>query len=175
MTPVFPAPAICWMLNLSMNDSRSLILGVGNPLRRDDGVGVEIIRRLTKNFSDGRLSVSTDLMDGGTDGLALLEYIKGYKKVTLIDAVEMGVDPGIIKVFTPEEAILHIGTDSLSTHGFGIAEFIRFARELNILPECTIIGIQPEDIGYGEELSYPVQSGIEKVISIILNAADTAL
>lgn len=172
MTPVFPAPAICWMLNLSMNNSRSLILGVGNPLRRDDGVGVEIIRRLTKNFSGGRLSVSTDLMDGGTDGLALLEYIKGYKKVILIDAVEMKIDPGTIKIFTPEEAILHISTDSLSTHGFGIAEFIRFAQELNILPECTIIGIQPENVGYGEGFSLSVQSSIQHAIALVTSILD---
>lgn len=179
MTPVFPAPAICWMLNLSMNNSRSLILGVGNPLRRDDGFGPEVIRCLLDatgkkevpafpNTTTAKINDdSVDMIDGGTDGLGLLEYIKNYKKVFLIDAVEMGTVPGTIKVFTPGDALFHIHNDSLSTHGFGIAELIKLAQGLDILPDLTVIGIQPQDTGYGKGLSKTVQSGVERTMATL--------
>ncbi len=149
-----------------MNNNR-LILGVGNPLREDDGIGPAVIRRLFEIKRKKDIFLSTDLVDGGTDGLGLIEYLRNYKKVILIDAVEMGISPGSIKVFTPDEAILTINTDSLSTHGFGIAELITLARELDILPDMTIIGVQPETTGYGQILSSAVHTSIDKIYRII--------
>ena len=156
------------------NKKETLILGVGNPLRRDDGIGPEIIRLLSENRakknSRYKLAADVDLIDGGTDGLGLIEYLKDYKKVVIIDAVEMKLPPGTIKVFTQEEAIIKIGTDSLSTHGFGIAELIKLAKELDINPELIIVGVQPEDVSYGEELSDTVNSIINFVINKVIEA-----
>ncbi len=135
------------------NKKETLILGVGNPLRRDDGIGPEVIRLLEENRDSYNLSSDTDLVDGGTDGLGLIEYLKDYKKVIIVDAVEMRLPVGTIKVFTPDEALINIGTDSLSTHGFGIAEVLKLAKELDINPELIIIGIQPGGVSYGEGLS----------------------
>jgi hydrogenase maturation protease len=90
------------------NKKETLILGVGNPLRRDDGIGPEVIRLLTEEKTKKNrmyeLPYDVDLLDGGTDGLGLIEYLKEYKKVIIIDAVEMKLAPGTVKVFTPEEA-----------------------------------------------------------------------
>lgn len=157
------------------NKKETLILGVGNPLRRDDGIGPEVIRlfeenRAKKNNSYG-LPADIDLVDGGTDGLGLIEYLKDYKKVIIIDAVEMKLPPGTIKVFTPEEAVIGINTDSLSTHGFGIAELIKLAKELDINPELIIVGVQPEDISYGEKLSTVVESKFYELIETITRIA----
>ncbi len=148
-----------------MNKRKILILGVGNPLRRDDGIGPEIIRLLSEKREP--VNPGYDLVDGGTDGLGLIEYFRMYKKVILIDAVEMGLAPGTVKAFTPDEALFHINTDSLSTHGFGIPELIKLARELDVMPRLTIVGIQPEDTQFGEGLSHSVQSAIEKTLGII--------
>jgi hydrogenase maturation protease len=150
-----------------MSNAAILILGVGNPLRRDDGVGPAVIRRLSEQRERKGIPPGTDIIDGGTDGLGLIEYFRKYKKVILVDAVEMGMPPGSIKIFTPEEALFHSGTDSLSTHGFGIPELINLARELDILPELTIIGVQPETTQYGMELSKSVLSSVKKVCRLI--------
>ncbi len=154
------------------NKKETLILGVGNPLRRDDGIGPEVIRLLTENRSKKnstyKLSSDIDLLDGGTDGLGLIEYLKDYKKVIIIDAVEMKLTPGTIKVFTPQEAVININSDALSTHGFGIAELIKLARGLDINPELIIVGIQPENIDYGEELSGTISSILDILIKEIL-------
>jgi len=146
-----------------------IVIGVGNPLRRDDGVGLEVIRLLSENRERYNLSPDTDLVDGGTDGLGLIEYLKNYKKVIIIDAVEMKLTPGTIKVFTPVEAVMNINSDALSTHGFGIAELIKLAKELDISPELIIVGVQPEDVGYGEKLTAPVSSVRDNLIKLVLN------
>ncbi|MCK5671795.1 MAG: hydrogenase maturation protease, partial [Spirochaetales bacterium] len=121
-----------------------------------------------KKNSTYKLSSDIDLLDGGTDGLGLIEYLKDYKKVIIIDAVEMKLTPGTIKVFTPQEAIININSDALSTHGFGIAELIKLARGLDINPELIIVGIQPENIDYGEELSGTISSILDILIKEIL-------
>ena len=148
-----------------MNKKETLILGAGNPLRRDDGIGVEIIKLLSIDQNRYRLPPEVDFVDGGTDGPGLIEYLKEYKKVILIDAVEMGLPAGTVKTFSPDEALIRIQKDSLSTHGFGIAELLKLAKELNITPELTIIGIQPENIGMGMGLSNTVRSRIDEIIA----------
>ena len=150
-----------------MNKKETLILGVGNPLRRDDGVGPEIIDLLFKGVNAPYLPPHVTIMDGGTDGLGLIEYFKEYKKVILVDAVLMGMPPGTVKVFKPDDALFHIGGDSLSTHGFGIPELIKLAKELDILPDLTIIGIQAENTDYGKGLSESVKCNIDKIINIM--------
>ena len=160
------------MLNLLMmekNKKEILILGVGNPLRRDDGIGPKVIQLLEENRTTYKLSAGTDLLDGGTDGLGLIEYLKEYKKVIIIDAVDMKLAPGTIKIFTPREAVLNIKSDALSTHGFGIAELIKLAKGLEINQELVIVGVQPEEVGYGEGLSKIIESKLNKIVETLLN------
>lgn len=153
------------------NKKGTLILGVGNPLRRDDGIGPEVIRLLIEKKDSYKLNTDIDLVDGGTDGLGLIEYLKDYEKVIIIDAVEMQLLPGTVKIFTPKEAVISINKDSLSTHGFGIAELIKLAEELDINPELIIVGVQPGDISFGENLSKVVESEVKGLIEIISKLA----
>ncbi len=156
---------------MGKNKKETLILGVGNPLRRDDGIGPEVIRWFTesstKKNNSYNLPSDVNLINGGTDGLGLIEYLKDYNKIIIIDAVEMGLPPGTIKVFTPDEAVISINTDSLSTHGFGIAELIKLAKELDINPELVIVGVQPGDLSYGENLSATVKSNFHELLETI--------
>ena len=140
-----------------------LILGVGNPFRRDDGIGPAIIRRLQ---SDNNLQ-QVDLLDGGIDGLALLDDIKLYEKVLIIDAVDMGLNPGEMRIFSPSEAKLTIRTDALSTHGFGLAEMLAFMETLGITTDVRILGIQAKDIGFGEDMTPEIHSQLEAIIETI--------
>ncbi len=144
---------------------RVLVLGVGNPFRRDDGIGPAVIQRLQiEKGLDG-----IDLLDGGIDGFSLLEYLHGYDTAFIIDAVEMGLSPGEIRMFTPEEAKLTIQTDALSTHGFGLAEVIGLMHTLDIQTNLHIIGVQAKDISFGEEMSPEVASKIEDIIELVKN------
>ncbi|MCK4870398.1 MAG: hydrogenase maturation protease [Gammaproteobacteria bacterium] len=141
-----------------------LVLGVGNIIRRDDGIGPRVIEKLKKQ---GQLNV--DPVDGGTDGLALLDLIANYDKAIIVDAVDMRLAPGTIKQFSPQDAKINITHDALSTHGFGLAEVISFMEELEMKTELTIIGVQPEDITFGEGLTEKVQPALGEVLNIIVD------
>jgi hydrogenase maturation protease len=139
-----------------------LVIGVGNPLRSDDGIGPAIIKILqTENNQDFAL------VDGGTDGLALLDQLAEYEKAIIIDAVEMLETPGVVKSFTPAEAKIKIKSDVLSTHGFGLAEMLKLVDELNIKTKIKIIGIQPQNIDFGEGLSDKIKNQISQILKLI--------
>jgi hydrogenase maturation protease len=142
--------------------STKCIIGVGNPLRHDDGFGPKIIEILRQ-----QPNLDADLHDGGTDGLALLDVIAQYQQVIIIDAVNMNAPSGTLRSFSPDEARLKIHADTLSTHGFGIAEVVRLMQELAIKTDLTIIGIQPEDISFGEGLSAVVAAKIPEVLGMV--------
>lgn len=141
-----------------------LILGVGNPLRQDDGVGPEVIKQLSKVNP----RIDADILDGGTDGLGLIEVLGQYEKVVIIDAVEMKKKPGTVELFKPRQIKFAPARDSLSSHGFGLAEILSLLTTLEIDTDISIIGVQPKCIGFGEELSHEVASMLEQIKGIVM-------
>ena len=149
-------------LNKSIT-SKTLILGVGNPLRGDDGIGPKIIELLQKES----LPTSIHILDGGTDGLNLIEEIKPYPKAIIIDAVNMKAKPGTIRAFSPEEVTMIVSSDALSTHGFGLAEVVSLMQSLGVKTELTIIGIQPQNIEFGMGLSDVITQTIPSILKLL--------
>jgi hydrogenase maturation protease len=154
-----------------MTKNKTLVLGVGNPFRRDDGIGPAVISRLKAEWrlpeSHRLREPKVDLLDGGTDGLSLIDHIEGYEKVLVVDAVDMEMVPGEVRVFSPEEARLTIKADTLSTHGFGLAEVIALMEKLEMKVDMYIIGIQAKDVNFGEGMSPEVSSKIEGILKLI--------
>jgi len=148
--------------------SKTIVIGVGNPLRRDDGIGSAVIQKLLSLKTENSKLKDVDLLDGGTDGLSLLNSIEEYSRAIIVDAVIMGVVPGTIKIFTPSEAIINVQFDALSTHGFGLAEMLKLAMQLQIETEIIVVGVQPLDIDFGHGLSEAISAMIPDLIKIIL-------
>jgi hydrogenase maturation protease len=146
---------------MDINDT--IVIGVGNPWRGDDGVATEIIQRLS-----AKEHLPCIFYDGGTDALALLDLIPQYGKAIIIDAVTMGAAPGTVRVFSPAEAKINIQGDALSTHGFGLAELLHFIEELSIKTEIVIVGIEPEKIDFGLGLSAVVAGKVEEVMAKVI-------
>ncbi len=137
-------------------ENNTLILGVGNIYRKDDGIGPIVIEQLKKE------SISNvDLLNGCTDGLVMFEYLKGYKKAIIIDAARMNSSPGEIKIFSRHDTKRNIKFDTLSTHGFGLSEALSLVDEFDFDINITIIGIEPVDISFGEGLSKEVEEKID--------------
>ena len=143
-------------------DNSTLILGIGNRYRKDDGIGVIVIQKLR----DDNLT-NADLIDGSMDGLTLFEYLKNYNQAIVIDAAHMGVPPGEVKIFSKDEANINIKSDQLSTHGFGLAEVVQLLSAFNIEIKMTIIGVQPLDTSFGEGLTPLIESRVEYITGII--------
>jgi hydrogenase maturation protease len=136
----------------------TLVIGVGNPLRGDDGVGPEMIKRLQA------LSLPADvtIIDGGTDSMMILEMVRTHTgRTIIIDAVDMRCYPGDIKIFKTEDVHTIVNGDSLSTHGFGLAETIHLMEALEIDFDITIIGMQPRDISFHEGFTPEIETQLD--------------
>lgn len=166
--------------------NKILILGVGNTLRRDDGIGPRVIEGVKSSLSKtgsiknaSGIVDSEDLtpvaIDGGIDGLSLIDVIQQYSHAIIIDAVDMGAAPATIRVFTPESAVINIRNDTLSTHGFGLAEVIKLLPELGIFTKLTIIGVQPSDVSFGEGLSDVVAAKMDTLVALTQEEAAALL
>src|SRR5271157_892044 len=107
------------------NDMRKvLILGIGNLLRSDDGIGVHVVKYIEE--TGAVLPDGIELMDGGTAGFDLLGLIENYDKIVIVDALKADDMPGSIYRFTPEHAVDTRSRYSL--HEVGIMEVIRLLR-----------------------------------------------
>ena len=147
----------------------TLILGIGNILLRDEGVGVHVIEAMR-----GRsLPESIELLDGGTSGIDLLEHIADRRKVVVVDAVDTHHKPGTILHFSAADLIARTD-DSVSLHEFGLVECLTAAKNLGCEPqEVTIIGVQPKEVSHGLDLSDEVAAVLPKVIDLALAEVQT--
>jgi hydrogenase maturation protease len=142
--------------------SRTLVIGVGNPLRGDDGVGVEVARQLARRS----LPAEVQVLDGGTEGLDLIFHLEEADRLVLIDAADMGLSPGGARVFDGEVLTDSSEARFASTHGFGVAEVLALGRLVGVRPEVTVLGIQPADVGLREGLSEPLAARLDEYIDL---------
>jgi hydrogenase maturation protease len=148
-----------------------LILGLGNPLQGDDGIGCRVAQELEQQA----LPDDVEVMDGGTPGVGLLNLFEGRRRVILIDAAEMGRAPGEVVRFRPEDVTLTGSAQRFSLHRSGIADALALADALKLtLPELIVFGVQPERVNWGEGLSPSVQAAAPSLIGSVLNQVQSA-
>ncbi len=148
-----------------------LILGLGNPLQSDDGIGSVVAQALEDVQAHGHTPLPDDVevMDGGTPGIGLLNLVEGRRRVIIVDAAAMQQAPGTIVRFTPDQVNLEETKRLFSLHASGIAESLALARALKVsLPEIVVLGVQPGRIEWGQGLSEPVQAAVPRVIEMVL-------
>lgn len=126
------------------------LIGLGNLLMRDEGVGIHAVRALEERYE---LPPELEVVDGGTAGLDLLPYIEGRDLVLVVDAVNFGQAPGFIGVLENQEIpALFASKDSL--HHLGLMDVLAAAQLLEVTPrEICLIGVQPLSLEIGLELS----------------------
>jgi hydrogenase maturation protease len=141
------------------------LLGLGNILMRDDGVGVHAVKAVQERFE---VPPELDIVDGGTAGLDLLPFLEGRDRVLFVDAVDFGQEPGFIGELVNDAIPAFFGKDKPSLHHLGLAEVLATARLLNILPEeICLIGIQPRHIEMGLELTEVLQEKLDLLVDRI--------
>ncbi len=140
-----------------------LILGCGNLLLQDEGVGVHLIEYL----KDKKLPADVELLDGGTAGFALVDFIRGAEKVVIVDAVKGGGEPGEIYCFGAEDFETE-DSPKTSLHDITLKDVFAMAKKLGPLPEIRIIGIEPKNIDYGTELSAEIKRLLPKIAELAI-------
>lgn len=146
------------------------VIGVGNILMQDEGIGPRVVEILRKDYV---FEPQIEIIDGGTLGLDLLPYIERYNKIIIVDVVDFGKEPGFIKSLKGEEIPPYLKT-KLSVHHVGVQDLLEVARLMGYMPEeLVFVGIQPESIDLGLDLT-PLMAGklnelIEEVLKVLKN------
>ena len=140
------------------------VLGMGNLVHADDGVGVHAIQRLQQ---DPRVPPGTTLLDGGTHGLGLLPHIAGFSRLLVIDAIDAGEPPGTVVRF--EGSALHGLPGKSSVHQLGFADMMVALRLLGESPpELVVLGVQPLSTEWSVELTTPVRDALPALLDTVI-------
>jgi hydrogenase maturation protease len=146
-------------------NKETIVLGLGNPLMGDEGIGIKLIEMLQSASGD---FPEADFIDAGTGGMSLLHLISGRRKAVIIDCCIMGTEPGTIKQFTPDEVKTVKQLTHLSLHEVDIIKVIDLARQLGECPEEIIFfGIEPETVSQQMELSDILTDRVGRYIDTI--------
>lgn len=144
-----------------MNDSaQTLIIGLGNEFRSDDGVG-RVVARCLRDVALAGVAVREE----SGEGAALLEAWKEFAAVILVDAVQSGAAPGTIHRFDASRVPVPSRFFNYSTHAFSVAEAVELARALQQLPPQTILyGVEGRNFAAGESLSPEVAAVLDELL-----------
>ncbi len=131
-----------------------LVLGIGNTLMGDDGLGVRIIEAFERTYE---VPSCVEVIDGGTGGLKLLELFQDFESVIVIDAVVSDSPAGTVHVYRDEELRGAKQPVRVSAHQIGLFELLETARLTGHEPSVSLIGVVPERIAPGENLSKRIE------------------
>lgn len=141
-----------------------VVLGVGNLLLSDEGVGVHVAHKLMEMD----LPAGVEVIEGGTDGFRLMNVVTEAERLIVVDAVKGGSPPGSIYRFDIKDAPSSPDTYKTSVHQIGILEIIHLSELIGQTPETTVIGVEPKSLDMGMTLSPEVEEMIPKIIELIL-------
>lgn len=144
---------------------KTLVLGIGNPILQDDGVGIHVINELRPYIKNSKVKVDIAY----TGGMNLLDIIRGFDKVILIDAIKNEhCTTGDVKCFTLTEApTIH----SSNPHELSLSEALHLAKQLgeHLPKEIVVIGIAVKNTHeFGEHLSKKVAAAVPQAVSLVL-------
>ena len=144
------------------------IIGVGNLLLKDEGIGVHVVHALEKRGIEG-----VKLIDGGTSP-DFPFLVQGLRRLLVIDAVRMGGPPGTVYKFALSE--LELEPEAvLSLHEVGLIENLKLAQALGGPSEVTIIGVEPAEIGWGLGLSPVLREKFPRILALVLEEGNALL
>jgi len=150
--------------------ARALLLGIGNVLLSDDGIGVHVIRALDELERAGRLGASIALRDGGTLGLELMTELEECAALIVIDAMELGSAPGTIRAFEGADMDAQLGGKHRTAHEVALADLIMAAKLTGCAPHRrALVAIQPGSTGWGLQPTEPVRGAIPDACKAVLS------
>mgnify|MGYP000571269536 FL=1 len=151
-----------------MNKKEVLLLGIGNVLWADEGFGVRCIEEINRQYS---FPDNIKLMDGGTQGIYLVQHVQMADILVVFDAIDYHLDGGEIKTIEDDDVPNFMGAKKMSLHQTGFQEVLSTSKLLGDYPEkILLIGVQPVELeDFGGSLRPAVKSQIEPAIAIAID------
>jgi len=143
-----------------------LIICLGNPLMKDEGIGIRLASELTAHLTD---NPDVEVMDLGTGGFSVIHTIEGREKIIFVDCAIMEQPPGLICRFTPEQVSSKKVRMRYSVHEGDLLNTIDLSRRLGQCPDDIVIfGIEPMEISHNEGLTSELENNIRQYVQTIL-------
>ncbi|MER2605545.1 MAG: HyaD/HybD family hydrogenase maturation endopeptidase [Siculibacillus sp.] len=143
---------------------RVLVLGIGNILWADEGFGVRAVEEFHRRYT---VPEGVTVLDGGTQGLYLVNFLQETDRLLVFDAIDYGLEPGTLKVVRDDEVPKFTGAKKMSLHQTGFQEVLSAADLLAAYPErLALIGCQPLDLeDWGGPLTDPARAAIDPALA----------
>jgi hydrogenase maturation protease len=150
---------------MSTSERRTVVIGLGNPLMGDDGLGLVALERLRTEYA---IPPEVDLVDGGTWGMNLLPVIEDAGRVVLIDAIDVGAAPGTPVRLERARLPRYLAT-KISPHQVDLRDVLGLAELRGTLPNDTIaLGLQPQRVALGNELSDVLRCRVDDLVTLVV-------
>ncbi|SDH94485.1 HyaD/HybD family hydrogenase maturation endopeptidase [Desulfosporosinus hippei] len=152
-----------------MQSPKIMVMGVGNILLSDEGLGV----RFLDVFAKDKLPDNVELLEGGTAGLELVHLIQDVDFLIIIDAFNANAEPGALFRFQPGDLQVIPEQYEVSFHQIGIVEVLTLANVLGHAPQTLIFGIQPKSLEWGLEISADIEALFPRLKELVLKEIDS--
>lgn len=155
------------------NPGRTMVLGVGNLLLKDEGFGVHVVSEMQKSRAKLPIPPDVEIIDGGTLGLDLLHVIEGVDRLIVVDIVNAGESPGTTFRFRPQD-IETVSTEKISFHQVTLFDVLHMAESSGKAPrDVIIIAVQPKEVNWGMELTDELKKKIPDVIKLVVKEIES--
>lgn len=143
--------------------NKTAVIGLGNTLRRDDGIGVIILESLLKFYP----RQSIDYLDFGIASFDLIHRLQGYDKALLIDGINAGLKEAELKIFKLHDIEYHVLGPAISTHEINLKGVFELCKKFELKTEIYVAGVQVKDTSFGERLSEALEKRLENIVEEI--------
>ena len=144
-----------------MSDKKIAVIGLGNTLRKDDGIGIIVLESLLKSSQHPQI----DYLNFGIASFDLVHRMEKYERILLIDGIDAGLKPGELKIFELKDISYNLKGPALSTHEFDLKSLFELYKRFELKSRIYVAGIQVQDVSFGDSLSQPLKDSLEHSIS----------
>ena len=144
---------------------KTLVLGVGNTLMMDEGIGVHVVERLLQNYE---VPEDVQVLDGGTLGMDLLYYMEGVPNLLIVDCIQADREPGYMLRLADEKVPAFLSM-KMSPHQIGVPDMLATAKLRGTIPSNIVLwGVQPETIEIGLDLSPTLAALVDTLVNNVI-------
>lgn len=136
------------------------VIGLGNTLRCDDSIGIRLLEALRERWQKSGIV----FQDFGIASFDLINHIRNYDKVLLIDAIDAGLKPGVLKIFRLKDIALSFHEKKLSSHELSLSDLLRLCEMVGISADIQIAGIQAKDVSYGLKMTEELEAAKTRIL-----------
>lgn len=149
----------------------TLVLGIGNTLLSDEGVGIHVIQHLTATYPD---HPDVSFVDGGTLSFTLAGLLAEHQQLIVVDAARTGGQPGSVVCYTGEAMDRYLTGNRQSVHEVGLTDLLDIARLSDHYPKArALVGIEPQSLDWGEVPTPPVAKAVPEAARVVMTLIET--